>query len=134
MNPEHIIKRPIALTEKAARLKEQNKVVFEVNPKANKIEIRQAVEEMFDVKVTDVSTLVNRGKVKRLGRRLTKRPNWKKAIVTLREGDDIQFFDESEYTLYLSRLLFLLLLPFLLQLLLASSLPLLALHNTHSMS
>ncbi|MCA9594622.1 MAG: 50S ribosomal protein L23 [Myxococcales bacterium] len=96
MNPEHIIKRPIALTEKAARLKEQNKVVFEVNPKANKIEIRQAVEEMFDVKVTDVSTLVNRGKVKRLGRRLTKRPNWKKAIVTLREGDDIQFFDESE--------------------------------------
>ena len=96
MNPEHIIKCPIALTDKAARLKEQNKVVFEVNPKANKIEIRQAVEEMFDVKVTDVSTLVNRGKVKRLGRRLTKRPNWKKAIVTLREGDDIQFFDESE--------------------------------------
>ena len=96
MNPEHIIKRPIALTEKAARLKEQNKFVFELNPKANKIEIRQAVEEMFDVKVTDVSTLVNRGKVKRLGRRLTKRPNWKKAIVTLREGDDIQFFDESE--------------------------------------
>ncbi len=96
MNPEHIIKRPIALTEKAARLKEQNKVVFEVSPKANKIEIRQAVEAMFDVKVTDVSTLVNRGKVKRLGRRLTKRPNWKKAIVTLQEGDDIQFFDESE--------------------------------------
>jgi large subunit ribosomal protein L23 len=96
MNPEHIIKRPIALTEKAARLKEQNKVVFEVDPKANKIEIRQAVEAMFDVKVTDVSTLVNRGKVKRLGRRLTKRPNWKKAIVTLQEGDDIQFFDESE--------------------------------------
>ena len=96
MNPEHIIKRPIALTEKAARLKEQNKVVFEVDPKANKIEIRQAVEAMFDVKVTDVSTLVNRGKVKRLGRRVTKRPNWKKAIVTLQEGDDIQFFDESE--------------------------------------
>ena len=96
MTPEQIIKRPIALTEKAARLKEQNKVVFEVAQKANKIEIKQAVEMLFDVKVTDVSTLINRGKPKRLGRRMLKRPNWKKAIVTLREGDDIQFFDESE--------------------------------------
>lgn len=96
MNPEQIIKRPIALTEKAARLREQNKVVFEVDSKANKIEIKQAVEAMFDVKVTDVSTLVNRGKPKRIGRQMLKRRNWKKAIVTLREGDDIQFFDESE--------------------------------------
>ncbi|MCA9630447.1 MAG: 50S ribosomal protein L23 [Myxococcales bacterium] len=94
--PEHIIKRPIALTEKAARLKEDNKVVFEVALGANKIEIKKAVEALFDVEVKDVNTLIQRGKVKRMGRRLAKRRNWKKAIVTLRDGHDIQFFDESD--------------------------------------
>ena len=96
MTPEQIIKRPIALTEKAARLRESNQVVFEVDRRANKIQIREAVEAMFDVKVTDVNTLVQRGKPRRIGRRWVKRPNWKKAVVTLREGDDIQFFDEAE--------------------------------------
>jgi large subunit ribosomal protein L23 len=96
MNPLYIIKRPIALTEKAARLKEQNKVVFEVAPQANKIQIREAIEALFSVKVTEVNTLIQRGKVKRMGRELGKRRNWKKAVVTLREGDDIQFFDESK--------------------------------------
>jgi large subunit ribosomal protein L23 len=96
MSPSEIIKRPIALTEKAARLKEQNQVVFEVALGANKIQIKQAVEELFDVKVTDVNTLVQRGKPRRLGRQELKRPNWKKAVVTLQEGDDIQFFDESK--------------------------------------
>ena len=96
MKPADIIKRPIALTEKAARLRESNQVVFEVAIAANKIEIKSAVEALFSVKVTDVNTLVQRGKVKRMGRMLGKRPNWKKAIVTLREGDDIQFFDESK--------------------------------------
>ena len=96
LTPEHVIKRPIALTEKAARLKEENKVVFEVAVDANKIQIKQAVEALFDVQVTDVNTLVQRGKVKRMGRRLAKRRNWKKAIVTLREGDDIQFFEEMD--------------------------------------
>ena len=96
MNPEHVIKRPIALTEKAARLKEENKVLFEVDLRANKIQIRDAVEALFDVKVTAVNTLIQRGKRKRMGRSLAKRRNWKKAIVTLRAGDDIQFFDESE--------------------------------------
>ncbi len=95
LSPDHIIKRPIALTEKAARLKEDNKVVFEVALSANKIEIKKAVEALFDVEVQDVNTLIQRGKVKRMGRRLAKRRNWKKAIVTLREGQDIQFFDES---------------------------------------
>ena len=71
-------------------------MVFEVDLDANKIQIRQAVEAMFDVKVADVDTLVQRGKQKRMGRRLAKRKNWKKAIVTLREGDDIQFFSEGE--------------------------------------
>ena len=96
MSPADIIRRPIALTEKAARLKEGNKVVFEVAIGANKIEIRRAVEALFSVKVSDVNTLVQRGKPKRLGREAMKRPNWKKAIVTLAEGSDIQFFDESK--------------------------------------
>jgi large subunit ribosomal protein L23 len=98
MTPAQIIRRPIALTEKAAMLKEDNKVIFEVALRANKIEIRKAVEEMFDVDVVEVNTLVQRGKVKRMGRGSAKRPNWKKAIVTLADGDDIQFFDESEAT------------------------------------
>ena len=96
MKAHHIIKRPIALTEKAARLKEQNKVVFEVAPEANKIQIRNAIEALFSVKVTEVNTLIQRGKMKRMGRDLAKRRNWKKAVVTLREGDDIQFFDETK--------------------------------------
>jgi large subunit ribosomal protein L23 len=96
MTPAEIIRRPIALTEKAARLKETNKVVFEVALSANKIEIRRAVEALFSVKVADVNTLVYRGKPKRLGRAESKRPNWKKAVVTLAEGSDIQFFDESK--------------------------------------
>ena len=95
-NHQDIIKRPIALTEKAARAKEQNKVVFEVALDANKIQIRDAIEALFSVKVTDVNTLVQRGKYKRMGRMAAKRKNWKKAVVTLRAGDDIQFFSESE--------------------------------------
>jgi large subunit ribosomal protein L23 len=97
MRPEDIIKRPIGMTEKASALRlANNQVVFEVDPKANKIQIRSAVEKLFEVKVTDVNTLVQRGKIKRVGRRELKRPNWKKAIVTLRAGDDIQFFAETE--------------------------------------
>ncbi len=99
MKPEDIIRRPIGMTEKAAMLRmDANQIVFEVDKRANKVQIKNAVEELFEVKVTDVNTLIQRGKVKRLGRRSVKRPNWKKAIVTLREGDDIQFFDESEET------------------------------------
>ena len=91
-----IIKRPVALTEKASRLKlDNNQVVFEVERGANKIQIRGAVEAMFGVKVLSVNTLVQRGKVKRMGRSYARRHNWKKAIVTLREGDDIAFFSET---------------------------------------
>jgi large subunit ribosomal protein L23 len=93
MTPEQIIKRPIALTEKATQLKDSNnQVVFEVDVAANKIQIKGAVEKLFDVKVLDVNTLVQRGKVKNVGRRAYKRPNWKKAIVTLAEGSNIEFF------------------------------------------
>jgi large subunit ribosomal protein L23 len=72
-----------------------NQVVFEVALGANKLEIKDAVERLFDVKVARVNTLVQRGKMKRMGKGLAKRRNWKKAIVTLREGSDIQLFTES---------------------------------------
>jgi large subunit ribosomal protein L23 len=91
-----ILKRPVALTEKASRLKaENNQVVFEVDRGANKIQIRSAVEQMFGVKVLSVNTLLQRGKVKRMGKGFGKRQNWKKAIVTLRAGDDVSFFNEA---------------------------------------
>jgi large subunit ribosomal protein L23 len=94
---EQIIKSPVALTEKAARLKAaNNQIVFEVAMTANKIEIRNAVKAMFGVEPIAINTLIQRGKVKRMGRIAGKRQNWKKAIVTLRAGDDIQFFNESE--------------------------------------
>ncbi|MBK7582466.1 MAG: 50S ribosomal protein L23 [Myxococcales bacterium] len=96
MNPEQIIKRPIALTEKAADLKGENKITFEVAMHANKIEIKSAIESLFDVKVADVNTQVYRGKPKKIGRMEAKRVNWKKAIVTLRPGSSIEFFDESK--------------------------------------
>ena len=97
MQTELIVRKPIFLTEKASRLREDdNKVVFEVAREANKIEIRQAVEQLFGVSVLDVNTMVLRGKLKRMGRGYGKLRNWKKAIVTLKEGDSIQFFDEEE--------------------------------------
>ena len=89
-----VVIRPLILTEKGELLKEtENKVFFEVQMNANKIEVKQAVEKLFDVTVENVSTMVVRGKPKRVGRRMSKRPNWKKAIVTLREGDTIEFFE-----------------------------------------
>ena len=96
MEAEHIIKRPIVLTEKAARLSEQNQVIFEVLRKANKIQIRDAVQKLFDVTVTDVNTMIYRGKERRMGRGYGKLQNWKKAVVTLKEGDSIQFFSAEE--------------------------------------
>jgi len=90
--PEQIIIRPL-LTEKGTQMgDESNKVLFEVALKANKIEIRQAVEKIYGVKVTTVHTQLVRGKIKALGRNVGKRPNWKKAIVTLAEGSSIDFF------------------------------------------
>lgn len=103
---QSIIKRPL-LTEKSARLREtggaataraegevySQQVVFEVARDANKIEIRRAVESLFKVGVKDVRTLVMRGKEKRMGRFSGQRPAWKKAFVTLKAGDNIEFFE-----------------------------------------
>ncbi|MCD6320183.1 MAG: 50S ribosomal protein L23 [Candidatus Desulfofervidaceae bacterium] len=88
-----IIKRPL-ITEKTTLHKETlNKVTFEVDPKANKIEIKEAVEKLFNVKVLDVHTLKMKGKKRRMGRFQGKEKDWKKAIVTLRPGDHIEFFE-----------------------------------------
>jgi large subunit ribosomal protein L23 len=98
MSPEHVIRRPIVLTEKSNRLREMNQVVFEVARDANKIEIRNAVEKLFNVKVACVNTLVMRGKDRRMGRGYAKMQNWKKAMVTLKEGHSIDFFSETPET------------------------------------
>jgi large subunit ribosomal protein L23 len=88
-----IIRRPL-VTEKSTQQKEANRqYAFEVDRDANKIEIQSAIERLFKVKVLQVRTCNILGKVKRLGKRYGKRPDWKKAIVTLKEGDRIDFFE-----------------------------------------
>ncbi|NCQ61051.1 MAG: 50S ribosomal protein L23 [Myxococcales bacterium] len=94
MQLEQIIKRPLILTEKGSLLREEeNQYLFEVDRGANKIQIRDAVERLFNVKVKSVNTLLMRGKMRRMGRGLAKTRNWKKAFVTLVEGDNIDFFE-----------------------------------------
>lgn len=89
----NIIRRPI-ITEKTNIQKEQsNQVTFEVEPRANRIEVQRAVEKIFNVKVINTRTMHVRGKVKRRGRILGKRRNWKKAVVTLMPGERIEFFE-----------------------------------------
>jgi large subunit ribosomal protein L23 len=96
MQPDTIIGKPIILTEKSSRLREnENQVVFEVNTRANKIQIKDAIQKMFNVSVVGVNTLVMRGHDRRMGRGYAKLKNWKKAIITLKDGDSIQFFDEK---------------------------------------
>jgi large subunit ribosomal protein L23 len=88
-----VVRRPL-VTEKGAVMREQsNQYLFEVDPAANKHEIRQAIEHFFGVKVVAVRTQNYRGKIKRLGRFEGKRSDWKKAIVTLAEGESLDMFD-----------------------------------------
>ena len=96
MHAEDIIKRPILLTEKAARLREDdNQVIFEVARAANKIQIKEAVETLFDVKVLRVNVMNAPAKRSRRRNRrlLVRRPSYKKAIVTLAPGDAIDVFE-----------------------------------------
>ena len=93
MNPYQIIKGPL-ITEKGTIQKEaNNQLTFEVDRKANRVEIRHAVEKVFNVRVEKVRTMQIKGKVKRVGRALGKRRDWKKAIVTLAKGENIEFFE-----------------------------------------
>ena len=88
-----IIKRPL-ITEKSTIQKEMdNQLAFEVDRRANKIEIKKAVEKIFKVQVENVRTMNYRGKRKRLGRTMGRRPHWKKAVVTLKPGQKIEFFE-----------------------------------------
>jgi len=98
MTPETIVRRPIFLTEKSNTLRTKaNQVIFEVLRGANKVQIRDAVQKMFNVKVESVNTMVYRGKDRRMGRGYAKMQNWKKAVVTLAEGQNIDFFaDQAE--------------------------------------
>jgi large subunit ribosomal protein L23 len=92
-SPREIIVRPL-MTEKSMRQKEeQNTVTFRVTPDANKVEIRLAVEQVFNVKVTDVRTASYEGKMKRMGRHQGRRADWKKAIVTLAPGHKIELVE-----------------------------------------
>ncbi len=91
LDPYAIIKKPL-VTEKGTVLAETaNSYVFEVAPDANKVQIRKAVEQLFDVNVVKVSTMLRKGKVKGLGWRSWKRPDCKRAVVKLQDGQAIEF-------------------------------------------
>jgi large subunit ribosomal protein L23 len=93
MNIYDIIKKPL-ITEKTTVEKDaRNVVAFIVHRDANKIEIKESVEKLFKVKVEAVKTATVAGKVKRVGRQVGKRANWKKAYVTLKEGENVDFFE-----------------------------------------
>jgi large subunit ribosomal protein L23 len=86
------IVRPIVTEQSSMAYQERGEYTFEVHPEATKPAIRQAVEQLWGVKVTGVWTAQQRGKTRRVGRSVGRRSNWKKAIVTLREGDTIETF------------------------------------------
>ncbi|MGI6697881.1 MAG: 50S ribosomal protein L23 [Clostridia bacterium] len=91
--PQDIVIRPI-VTERSMRDMEQNKYTFVVDKKANKIEIKKAVEELFDVKVERVNIVNYMGKMRRMGRNIGRKASWKKAFVKLAEGSKkIEFFE-----------------------------------------
>ena len=92
MEARDILIRPI-VTEKSTALMEQGKYTFRVPLVATKVQIRQAVEQIFKVKVQAVNTMRYEGKVKRLGRTLGRRSDWKKAVVTLKPGETIELFE-----------------------------------------
>lgn len=87
-----VLRRPL-VTEKSTRLSERNKYVFEVKKTASKDEVKQAVEKAFKVGVVSVNIIMVPGESKRMGKRQVSAPAWKKAVVTLKEGDKIQFFE-----------------------------------------
>ena len=92
MHLYEVLRRPL-ITEKNTVLQTQNKYAFEIADGANKPMIKQAVEKAFKVKVTKVNVITMQGKTKRVGRRQVQTNPWKKAIVTLKPGDKIEFFE-----------------------------------------
>jgi large subunit ribosomal protein L23 len=93
MDIYNVIKEP-HIAEKATMQKEAyNQIVLKVDPRANKIEIKKATELLFKKKVLDVKTLNMKGKTRRVGRNIGKKSDWKKAIIKLAPGENIEFFD-----------------------------------------
>jgi large subunit ribosomal protein L23 len=93
MNLHDVIQQPLVTEKSNIAREEQNIATFRVAPAATKHEIRKAVEELFDVKVTAVRTMQQPGKKRRVGKFVGRRPSWKKAIVELAEGQSIEFFE-----------------------------------------
>lgn len=92
-NPRKIIRKPL-VSEKSTNMRvDENKYVFRVDQEANKLEIKKAVEDLFKVKVEDVTTMMMHGKPKRLGRFEGRRADWKKAVVKLKKGEAIELFE-----------------------------------------
>jgi len=92
MHPYEVLRRPV-ITEKNTGLQALGKYAFEVAKETNKVQIKQAVEKAFNVKVRSVNVIIVRGKTRRIGRRPVLTQPWKKAVVTLQPGDSIQFFE-----------------------------------------
>ena len=92
-NIHEVIVRPVVTEKSTDQLDKHNAYTFVVSKDANKIEIARAVEKQFDVKVKDVRTMRYAGKAKRMGRHAGRRASWKKAVVTLAEGDSIELFE-----------------------------------------
>ena len=92
MNIHKVLERP-TITEKSTLLQESGKYTFRVAPKANKVQVKEAVEKSFNVTVIGVNITKTHGKRKRYGSRMTKKPDIKKAIVTLAEGDRINLIE-----------------------------------------
>ena len=92
MDIYEVIRRPL-ITEKSTLLQGVGKYTFEVAIDANKQQIREAVEKAFNVKVDAVNTVTMKGKIKRMGRNLGRTKDWKKAVVTLKSGEKIEFFE-----------------------------------------
>lgn len=92
IHPYAVLVRPI-VTEKSTGLTGIDKYVFEVDPRANKNQIKEAIQVAFNVRVAEVNTMNMKGKPKRFGRKVVNRPDWKKAVVTLVPGDKIELFE-----------------------------------------
>jgi len=93
MDMYQVLKRPL-ITEKGTRQKEQsNQMIFEVDRRANRVMVRNAVESIFKVNVLSVKLMNVKGKERRVGKNVGRRPDWKKAIVRLGPGENIEFFE-----------------------------------------
>ncbi len=93
MNVHEVIQRPLVTEKSNIGREENNLVTLAVHPRANKHDIRRAVEELFDVQVLDVHTMVMPRKMRRVGKYAGHKPQWKKAIVRLAAGQSIEFFE-----------------------------------------